>query len=92
VIAMTETPTDTLALLARHAQAEPFYLASALAVHRERFGITEVEQRRHLGVRAEDWAMFCLCRLPETDEDLQVVCTRFGCDRERLERALRVVE
>jgi hypothetical protein len=86
---MTETPVDPLAQLAERAQAEPFFLASALAAHRERFGLTEAQQRRHLGVRPEDWAMFCLCRVPETEEDLQVLCARFGCDRERLGRAVR---
>jgi hypothetical protein len=90
--AMTETPINPLALLAERARAEPFFLASALAIHRERFGITEAEQRRHLGVRAEDWAMLCLCRMPEADEHLQVLCTRFGCDAERLGRALRAGE
>jgi hypothetical protein len=30
--------------------------------------------------------------MPETDEDLQAICTRFGADRERLERATRAGE
>jgi hypothetical protein len=87
-----DTTQDAMTLLAERAQTEPFYLASALAAHRERFGLTEAEQRRHLGVRPQDWVMLCLCRLPESEEDLRVVCERFGCDRERLERALRVGE
>jgi hypothetical protein len=87
---MTETPIDPLALLAERAQAQRFYLACALAAHRERFGLTEAEQRRHLGVRPQDWVRLCLCRMPEGPDELQALCARFGADRERLGRALRV--
>jgi hypothetical protein len=92
---LTHSPIDPLALLAEKAAGEVYFLAHALAVHRERSGITETEQRRHLGVLAEHWTMFQLCRcpLPERwDEDLEAICGRFGCDRERLERVLRAVE
>jgi hypothetical protein len=30
--------------------------------------------------------------MPETEDELQAICTRFGADRERLERATRTVE
>jgi hypothetical protein len=90
--AITHSQIDPLAILAERARDDHFFTAHALHAHRERFGLTEAEQRRHLGVRSQDWVMFCLCRLPETDEDLRVVCTRFGCDPERLERAVRVGE
>jgi hypothetical protein len=87
---MIDTENDTpLKAYVQRAATQPIYLAHALAAHRERFGLTEHEQRRHLGVRVEDWVMLCLCRLPETEEDLQVVCTRFGADRERLGQVLR---
>jgi hypothetical protein len=93
--AVTNTPIDPLSLLAEKAAGEVYFLAHALHLHRERFGITEAEQRRHLGVRVQDWPMLCLCRMPaveQWDEDLDVICSRFGCDRERLERAVKAGE
>jgi hypothetical protein len=89
VDAMTETTLDPLALLAERAAAEPDTLAHALARHRERFGLTPGEQRRHLRVTLQAWPLLQLCRVPADAEDLQAVCTRFAADREWLERALR---
>jgi len=58
--------------------------------------LTENEQRLQLRVEPHEWALFQLCRCPgvgtESDrweEDLAELCTRFGADRERLERASR---
>jgi len=87
--AMTETPIDPLALMAERAALEPATLAHALRAHRARFGLTESEQRRHLGVNVAQWALFQLCRMPDSAEDLQAVCACFGADRERLERAFK---
>jgi hypothetical protein len=95
---MTDTLTadvdpDRLAVLALRCQTEPLFLANALARHRERFSLTEHEQRLHLCVKAEHWSMFQLCRAPVAEqwaEDLDRIAGHFGADRGRLERALRV--
>jgi hypothetical protein len=93
---MTPTPSeaqrDTLIPFAEKASHEPYFLAFALREHRERLGIIEYEQRRHLKVLPRLWLLFQLCRMPaveQWDEDMAALCERFGCDRERLERALR---
>src|SRR5262245_4481512 len=90
--AMTETYLDPLALLAERAALAPDTLAHALALHRARYGSTPSEQRRHLGVRVEDWPAFQLCGMPETADELQALAGRFGCHAERLGRALRAGE
>ena len=87
--AVNGTKIDPLALMAERAASEPDTLAHALAAHRRRFWLTEAEQRRHLGVNVAQWALFQLCRMPESAEDLEAVCACFAADRERLERALR---
>jgi hypothetical protein len=90
--AVTHATIDPLALMAEKAAGEVYFLAHALAVHREKWGLTEGEQRRHLGVLAEHWPMFQLCRCPvpeRWDEDMAAIAERFGCDRERLGRALK---
>jgi hypothetical protein len=93
--AIVEPPWNNLAEFAERASREPYFLAHALREHRERFGLTEVEQRQHLGVKPREWARFQLCRAPVAegwDPDLQEICTRFGADRERLGRALRAAD
>jgi hypothetical protein len=87
---MTDAENGTmLQAYARQAAAEPYFLAHPLAAHRARYGITEQEQRRHLGVKPREWIPFLLCRMPETEAELQALADRFGCDAERLTRALR---
>src|SRR4051812_22259576 len=85
---------STLSDIAERAQSEPYFLARVLAQHRERFGLTQKEQYTHLGVMSREWSLFQLCRSPEVDpkrwaEVLDEICTRFGADREKLERVLR---
>jgi hypothetical protein len=93
-----QTPGENGAALrafAENAAGEPYFLAHALAIHRSRYGITEQEQRRHLGVLPQDWSLMQLCRCPlpeQWEQDLDVICERFGADRERLERVLKAGE
>jgi hypothetical protein len=90
--AVTGEQIDPLTLIAERAAAEPYFLGHALAVHREKYGITEQEQRRHLGVLPQDWPLLQLCRCPlpeQWEQDLDVICARFGADKERLERVLK---
>jgi hypothetical protein len=89
--------STTLADFAKRARGNLYFLACPLAKHRERFGLTPDEQRKHLGVKLREWPLFQLCRSPEVDRErweevLGEICTRFGCDRERLGRALRAGE
>lgn len=93
--ATTERMLDPLTLLAERATTDPDCMASALAVQRARTGLTEAEQRRHLGVRVADWPLFQLWRLPAAgcwDAELLALCERFGVDPGRLERLLQLGE
>jgi hypothetical protein len=90
--AIVEPPWNNLAEFADKASHDPYFLAHGLCLHRERFNLTGPEQRQHLGVKPREWALFQLCRAPVAegwDPDLEAICTRFGADRGRLERALR---
>jgi hypothetical protein len=89
--AIVEPPWNNLAEFAERASREPYFLAHALREHRERFGLTEAEQRQHLKVKPSEWHLFQLCRAPAAerwDEDLQALVERFNCDAEKLGRAL----
>jgi hypothetical protein len=81
--------TDPLDALARRAEGDPFFLASALAAYAGDKGLDDTGLAAALGCPGEHLTMLRLCRTPRTDapeflDDVTRIAERFGLDADRL--------
>jgi hypothetical protein len=83
---------NALDYMARRAEADPFYLGSALARYRDARALTDADLCRLLGCGAETLRSLKLCRRPQPEtNDLGVIAAHYGIDPGALGRLLAPV-
>lgn len=73
-----ETTCELLSRAAERAEADPFFLAHALAAYRRRHGLTDEQLAARLGCSVGLLPRLGLCRRPATPAEVERVAERFG--------------
>jgi hypothetical protein len=86
--------SDPLAILARRAESDSFFLASALATYAESESLGERELAQVLGCNVASLPRLCLCRRPRREpaffrEDIGRIASVFEVNEERLAEVVR---
>jgi hypothetical protein len=94
---MSETVNRHLARAAARAEADPFFVASALAAYRALLGMGEARLAAWLGCSVENLARLALCRRPDGEsamfgEEVRRIAAYVDGDASRLANLLRTVE
>ena len=94
---MNDTNDRRLASAAARAEAEPFFVASALAAYRALAGFDTTQLAAWLGCPADNLARLSLCRRPEGGsamfaDEVRRIAAYVGGDAGRLAQLLRAVE
>src|SRR5262245_7985431 len=85
---------DPLELLARRVEADPFFLASTLALFAGSEGMADAALAQFLRCPTEALTMLRLCRTPDEEppgfqRDVRRIAERFGADEDALTEAVR---
>jgi hypothetical protein len=76
------------ALALQHTRTDPFFVGYKLAQLRDQQGIGPEQQAADLGIDLESLAFLCLCKMPQTPDDVEALAQKAGMETARLAQVL----